>query len=300
MQALNDRIVSVTIQVGTAFNTYSTEVSTGQNKQPASAIGLAITASGTKFANSMQAECDVTIANLKQETRNYILTQTSPQNPNRVPKKIFINAGRVSYGTSLIYQGEILSATPSQPPDIILSMKCLTLNFQGGNLVSNTQPSPVLLSNVAQSIANNVGIPLLFEANDRTLGTYSFTGAAKDQINRLNSMGNVTAYVDNGVLVVKNFNVPLKNLPPRIISAAQGNMIGIPEVNEFGVKVRVLLDNYTTLGSKIQVISELNPAANGTYVIYKLGFEISSRDTPFYWNIEAQNINPTFAGNINV
>ena len=67
-------------------------------------------------------------------------------------------------------------------------------------------------------------------------------------------------------------------------------MIGIPELNEEGVKVTFLLDNLTTLGSALEITSELYPAANGNYTIYKLGFNIASRDTPFYYVAEAKRI----------
>ncbi len=64
-------------------------------------------------------------------------------------------------------------------------------------------------------------------------------------------------------------------------------MIGIPEFTEQGIKVKFLLDNRTTLGGGIQIESKIYPATNGNYVIYKLGFEITNRDKPFYWIAEA-------------
>ena len=53
------------------------------------------------------------------------------------------------------------------------------------------------------------------------------------------------------------------------------------------LKVKFLLDNQTTLGSSLEIQSQQYPAANGTYVIYKLGFQIANRDTPFYYIAEA-------------
>ncbi len=64
-------------------------------------------------------------------------------------------------------------------------------------------------------------------------------------------------------------------------------MIGIPEITVWGVKVKYLLDSVSKLGGAIQVKSIENPAANGTYTIYQLGFEITNRDQPFYWIAEA-------------
>ena len=52
-------------------------------------------------------------------------------------------------------------------------------------------------------------------------------------------------------------------------------------------KVKMLLDNQTRLGGGLRITSNIYPAVNGEYVIYKLGFQISSRDTPFYYIAEA-------------
>ena len=64
-------------------------------------------------------------------------------------------------------------------------------------------------------------------------------------------------------------------------------MIGIPEFTEQGVKVKFLVDNQTKLGGGIEIRSVQYPATNGQYSIYKLGFQIASREQPFYYIAEA-------------
>ena len=64
-------------------------------------------------------------------------------------------------------------------------------------------------------------------------------------------------------------------------------MIGIPEATERGVKVKILYDLETDLGGQIDLTSELNPALDGSYTIYKIDFDLASRDTPWYFDIEA-------------
>jgi len=98
-------------------------------------------------------------------------------------------------------------------------------------------------------------------------------------------MGRVNAYVDDKELVVKEFNAPLEKRT-RIVNIDTG-MVGIPEFTEQGIKVKMLFDNQTVLGGALEVTSRLNPAVNGTYTVFKLGFELASRDTPFYYIAEA-------------
>ena len=59
---------------------------------------LAITASGTKYANANQNECELKITNLDKETRDYLLTDSSPFNKNKTRKILTVEAGRVSTG----------------------------------------------------------------------------------------------------------------------------------------------------------------------------------------------------------
>lgn len=250
--------------------------------------GAAVIATGTKSDISVQNECEIRICNLDKHTRNFILTETSPLNQKRTPKKVLLYAGRQSYGTSLVIVADVISASISQPPDIWLTMKALTGNFYNGQVVSKIQSSAATVSQIADQVSKDLGLSLNFQADDKNVSNYSFTGGALKQVGKLGDMGNYNAYVDDNTLVVKNKGKPLEN-QAKIINSGTG-MIGIPELSPFGVKVKFMIDPNTRVGSAITVQSELNPAANGTYCIYKLGFEIASRDTPFYYIAEANKI----------
>lgn len=270
---VDDRIVKVSIEVNGKIRTYQ---------------DLAVTAQGMKYGNPNQNECTLRIANLKKEVRDYILTETSPFNKNRTPKSVRIEAGRQSYGTFLVYSGNVVSATPSQPPDVWLDIKCLTGNFQKGNIVSRTAPPVSSLKEIGKQVANDLSFGYLFQATDKNITNYNFTGGALNQINKLQEMGNIDAYVDNDVLTIKDANVPLNGIVQRV--SEKNGLVGFPEITEQGVKIKFFLSPQTAVGGTLQLASEANPAANGSYVIYKLGFDISYRDDPFYWIAEGKRI----------
>lgn len=271
MANFDDRIVRVSIEVRGKFNVYE---------------GLAIVASGNKVDNPTQNDCTIRIANLAKDVRDYIVTETSPFNKNRTPKRVIVEAGRKSTGTFVVFTGEIQSATITQPPDIWLEMKCLTGSFMGGKIIARSQPANTSLRQIATQIAADLDLILQFEATDRRIASYTHTGSALNQVKRLQDMGNVNAYVDDGLLIVKDKDIPIKTATS-ILSMDSG-MVGKPELTEQGIKVTYMLDSASRLGGKLQVKSVLNPAANGEYVIYKLGFNIASRDTPFYYTAEAK------------
>ena len=262
----DERIVRVSIQVNNEIKTYE---------------DIALSANGMKFTNSLQNECVVNLTNLDQSTVNYILTETSPYNLNRTPKTISVYAGRKSYGVKQIYFGNIVSAGISQPPDATISIKCLTGNFQNGNILSRGQSSPIALSVISKQIAQDRNLALSFQATDKNLSNFIYLGGMQSQLNSLSFTGGVNVFIDDQTLVVKDMNVAINNIITEV--SEETGMIGVPEVTELGVTVKFYLDTQTVLGGGLRVISKRNPAANGMYVIYKLGFNVANRDEAFYY-----------------
>lgn len=271
---LDQRIVNVTIQLNSGTKTYT---------QP-----MMIKVSGTKYANALQNEAEITIANIDKQTQDFLLTETSPYNLNRTPKTVTVTAGRQSYGTSVIYVGNIVTSRVTQPPDIGIVLKCLTGNFFKSTIISRNQAGQTSFKQIARGIAQDMDLLLNFQATDKNVSNYNFAGATLKQVDLLNNFGNVNAFIDNNTLYVKNAAVPLTGVV-KVLNAQTG-MIGIPEFTEWGIKVKFLIDNQTTIGGGLQVTSQIYPAINGLYVIYKLGFDIATRDTPFYYIAEARRI----------
>ena len=274
MNSIDQRIINVSIQVNGVTKIYGYQ--------------LMIRATGTKYANALQNEAEIILTNLDRETQDYILTETSPYNLNRTSKQVTLSAGRQSYGAATIYIGNIIVSRVTQPPDIGVVLKCLTGNFIKGNILSRNQPGQATLKQIASQIAQDTNTLLNFQATDKNISNYNFAGASSNQVALLNTFGGINAFIYDNTLVVKNSGNALKG-KVKIVNATTG-MIGIPEFTEWGIKVKFLLDNQTTIGGAIQLTSQEYPAANGTYIIYKLGFDIATRDTPFYYIAEARRI----------
>lgn len=274
MPSLDPRIVRLSIQIGNQLKVFE---------------DLAIAASGSKFANPLQNECEINVSNLSREDRAYLITETSPFNPSRTRKGVILEAGRVSTGLSRIFVGDITSCQPSQPPDIVLTIKAKTGEFNKRTLVSRTGAAVAPLSRIAGEVAKDLGLQLVFEALDKNISSYAFTGSALKQVEQLGRAGGVNAFIDDQMLVVKNRGAELQNVTS--VLSAESGMVGIPELTEEGVKVTYLLDSTSRLGGRLTIDSKLNPAANGEFVIYKLNFDIATHDTPWYYTAESQRKN---------
>lgn len=266
---LDDRLLRIGVEVSGQIKLYE---------------GLDMAVSGTKYANATQNECEVKISNLDRATRDYLLTETSPFNKNKTRKILTVEAGRVSSGYSLVFAGDITNAVGGQPPDITLSLKAAAGDYAKGDIVARSQPGMAPLRNIAARVAQDLGLSLVFEAAPKQIANYTYTGSAIKQVEQLGAMGRVNAYVDDKILVVKDFNKALTRMV-REVNIDTG-MVDKPEFTEQGIKVRMLFDNQVVLGGALNIRSIMNPAANGLYTVYKLGFELASRDTPFYYVAE--------------
>lgn len=247
---------------------------------------LAITASGTKYANANENECEIKITNLSKEVRDYILTETSPFLKSETPKRIILEAGRKSTGYNIVFVGDIISAVPSQPPDIEINIKAATKSTSKGDIVVRSKTEKTALSKIAKDVARDLQLQLVFEAKDKQIANYSFTGGNLRQVDELAKAGNVNAYVDDDKLIVKEANVAATG-KMQVLDLETG-MIGIPEIDEHGIKVKYLYNNHSAIGGSLQITSQMNTAANGVYVIYKLSFDIESRGNNFYLFAEAR------------
>jgi len=247
---------------------------------------LAITAQGSKFASATQNETVIKIANLDKETRDFLATEGTPFNRIRQQKrqKIFLEAGRESTGVTMLFIGDITLVTITQPPDIWTTIKAVTSQYQKGDIITTSEGPLSTLSAISKKAADKLGLSHQFEATDKQISNYGYTGSATKQVDKIAELGDIDTFIDDDKLVVKNKGTPIKG-DIRLISA-ETNMIGMPEFTDFGVKVKFLFDIHAKVGQQVKIKSEFYPAANGVYNIFKLNFDLSNRDTPFYYMAE--------------
>lgn len=266
MTALDARLIQVGVQVGTDLRIYDQDMS--------------ITCNIVKSCNALQNEATVTIVGLAKIVRDQLLSETSPYNRNYTPKALSISAGRASTGVFSIYTGNIIETSVTQAPDIVTTIKSKTLNFAKQIVIAKAFAAQTKLSVIAQSVAADLGLVPVFEATDRNINNFSFTGPQTKLLNKLNECLGVTAYVDDNKLVVRDTVSPLKNVV-HVLSEESG-MIGAPELTDVGVRVKYLLDPQTQLSGKLTIQSTLNPSLSGDYTIYNLAHVLASRDVAFY------------------
>lgn len=243
--------------------------------------GLRVRVTGTKFANPLQNECQVVISGLKESVRDFILTETSPFNQNKTPKRLIVEVGRVSTGLFRLYVGDIISSDIASPPEVEITIRAKTQNAQSGNVVAISGAAISKLSGVSQRVADEIGLGLDFQALDKNIANFSFSGAASKLIAQLQETGNVRAFIDDENLIVKDYDKALSGRL-KILNQDSG-LVGIPKATEKGIDVTFLIDSESLLGGAIQLESKFNKSINGTYVIDQLKFDVASHEDPFFY-----------------
>lgn len=271
---MDDRVLQIGVEVNGQLRVYE---------------GGSMSVKINRSADGKQNTCDAVLTNLRPDVRNYLLTECSPWNPNPKKKILTVLAGRRSTGVERIFTGGIAAASPSQLPDIDLTLKALTSDDIKYNFIARQSPPTIALSKLAKLVADDYGLPLRFEATDKTIANYLYNGSAARQVNQLALAGDVDAFIDNDQLIVKNLGEANKGRA-RLLSLAT-QMIGSPLVDDKGVKVRMLFDPTVNVGDAIQIESDINPAANGQYVIYNIGVSLATRAQDWYLDLSCNNAN---------
>lgn len=250
---------------------------------------LAISVKGTKYTSDISNICEIRIANIDKEIRDKLLSEGTPYSRLAPPKNsILIEAGRESVGLHQVFEGDITTVNVTQAPDIWLVMRAITGKQSKNQTTTLSQNASAKFSLISSQIASELGVPLEFSAPDKEIANFSFSGSAEKMISVLGDISNgVDAYLDDDRLVVKPRFDP-DALGDFVIDIDNG-LVGIPEFVDLGVRCNVLLKSEIRLGQQIDLSSAAYPAVTGKYVIYRLGFDLANRDSPFYYIVEAAN-----------
>lgn len=267
------RVVRVGIEIAGRINWYD---------------GLRVKASGTKYANPLQNDCSVTISGLSMDVRDRILTDTSPYNPSPTPRRLIVDAGRESYGTFRLFIGDITSAEPGPPPEVDLVIKAKTENAQSMNVAAVSFGASSRLSSISQQVAKEIGVGLLFEAADKSVANWSFTGPALKLVRRLEEIGGIRAFIDDDLLIVKDSGRVIRGAV-RVLNLDSG-LVGIPKATEKGLDATFLIDRETKLGGMLRLDSRMNKALNGDYSIDQLKFDVATHEDPFFYQAQCTRL----------
>lgn len=250
---------------------------------------LYIKVQGSKTIASLQNTATITIGNLTKEHRDYIMSNCNQvlQSQYKI-RKVRVTAGRQSVGSWQVYEGDIISASLSQPPDIMLTLRCATMARDKTNFWTYSNTGPITLGQIAQDFANVMGLNLNIDpavSASQTVPRFTFNGQPVGMLTRISEMFNVKAYTDDNSIIIKPWTEALTN--QIVLVSSDSGMVGIPEFTEYGIKVKTLVDKSVKLGGALRLTSTMVPVMNADYVITRIDYSLATRETEFYYDLWA-------------
>lgn len=257
--------------------------------------GINVNFSVTKLASAIMNKATIDICNLTKADIDFLTTYTSEFIAINQHKRIRLWAGYEDTGIAVIFDGDIVEALPSDPPDIWLKCQALSGYYNAKDPISKTFNGNLSFKAICQEAAKILNLTLDYESSVvKNITDFSFNGGKTKILNALNELADIDAYEDDGILVVKDAGEPRKSAIVRYINENSG-MIGMPKPDALGVTLNVLLDNSLKIGQKIYLESRSIPSCSGEYYIYELKHDGSLRGNNFYTQIKARRLGNVFS-----
>lgn len=251
--------------------------------------GLNVRFSVRQVCYAFGSQAQISIFNLSMQDINY-LTTFSPFFDSKKRSTVKISAG-YDNNIQTIFEGDIWQALPVKVgADIILNVKAVKGLYNSRKITSKVIKNKVKkipLHDVCSQVAGWLELPLNYLAtSNKVVDTFVVTGNVTEAIKKINTIGDVVAFVEDDQLKVIDAKNP-KGTGIRLISEDTG-MIGIPAIDHFGATIRIFMDNTVKLGDKIQLKSKLIPSADGVYFVYCIQHDGALREQQFYSTLKCR------------
>lgn len=188
--------------------------------------------------------------------------------------------------SSLVFKGEVALVEPSSPPpNISVRITAYTNQINKTKFVTAPAPAELTLEEYVAWAAGQMGLGTNYICDTSynksviTNPSRSTHIAAALVIDIQNAYRqDIAAYVDDGVLIVKD----AANLINANLIANINEFVGTPSWNEWGVEFLTMFDPGVKVGQAVNLTSVMNPSINGNYVVTELDYDLTSRDKAFY------------------
>ena len=260
-----------------------------------------ITPQGTKRLDGVDVKFDINlpmsaimttakvgILNLAREDIEYLTTYTSRWSAIIQRKRLRVFAGYEDTELALIFDGDIINALPTQPPEIWLNCEAQSGAYGSTQMFSESILVPSNIQTVANEAAGWMGMSLDWKSTSKkTIDKFDFTGSRTQLMQSISKLGNIIPFEENGNLVIVDRDNPERDGVIREISEQSG-MVFVPDVDYIGVTVSMFLDTRIKRGDTVNLVSKRIPAASGLYYVYNIRHHGQLRGNSFYTTIKAR------------
>ena len=210
----------------------------------------------------------------------------------RKRKRIRLFAGYDDTELALIFDGDIINAIPTQPPNVWLHCEAISGAYGSTQMFSRSILVPSNINSVINQAAGWMGLTLDWQSDSKKIiEKFDFTGGKTLLMESIAKLGNIIPFEEDGKLVVVDRDAPRRDGPIRdeeirIISEQTG-MVMVPKIDYVGMEATIFLDTRIRRGDSVKLESKTIPSANGPYYVRNLRHHGHLRGISFYTEIKA-------------
>lgn len=240
---------------------------------------------------------NISILGLTHDTVNQLTTWMNTAQFQNVHKEVRIFAGYEYTGEQMIYDGYIIHAAPTQPPNMWVNLKTLDGYYFNNKTIKFSLNEEMSFKEVCFRASKILGIKFAWDAQDNDgseiIKNFSVTGSEYDFIKKLSELFNnkYIMYILDGILCVtdKASNNTPKSSDIEYISASTG-MVGIPQVEFNYIVVKCFINSNIARRKYIFVESSIIPSCRGLYRILSINYDGHLRGQEWYMTVKATRI----------
>ena len=277
MADFSQRAIKVVFQLGTGAlgETPGAEISVSNLRVKATIIS---------YTGAMQAQAQFVVYGMPLELINQLTVIGSIQSEVR-RNVVKLYAGEKGGAMELVYTGSIMTAYGdlSSAPDVGYVCTSLCMGWESINQAPpSTYNGEVAIVDMAQTLADALGLELENNNVSGTLHNRSYNGSAIDQLKELSRDAHFSYAIQGKKLAIWPTIDGARTVPPVYNISPDAGLIGYPMFNSYGVVLNVTHTPQIELGAKINLKSSITPAC-GEWVVYKIAHEIESETPNGVW-----------------
>lgn len=235
--------------------------------------GLDFKFSGEKVGD-IYASFEVGVLGLSAETIND-LTVWNPAEAIASSRKIKVYAGYENGSIeNPLFEGIIIEAIPTNPPEMWLNFKCLRLGDKEAEVDNPSMIKNVKLKNLFRYIGDEFGLKTRWIANtvdgDKKVSLFDYSGSKCQICDKFAAAFDLTVYEENGILYAGDKRPQMNDPNGTIIEINQNTgMLALGNITLAGATIKTRLNDKCGLMSWVHLTSIIVPKANGMYVVVR-------------------------------
>ncbi len=262
---------------------------------------------------STNSEASVSILGLSRDTIHRLTTLRAVGPELQMQKRVRVYASYEDFGDNLVFDGDIVKAQPSIPPENWLNINAFVGNYRHNELYSLAVNDRLAVQSLMYNGAKLLGLKNVkfVDADNakvqtemkRTLKGFDSSGTKADLLQMMNRVSDFMVFEDNGTLVCKLKDDSTRSRNTAAVLSETTGMIGIPEVlvgsaegkgkkdasdtspSSLRLSVKCFINPSIQLWDLVYLKSVYLPDADGYYTVNEIEYNGHLRGQDWYMTL---------------